>query len=227
MDWYAVSMAAEGHIREHFGEGRAAALVTHHKIVMDLGHSHNWDITMEYDISQREMVVLCPTHYISILDVAVLAIIATCPSVKSMPQLFLSASPLKRPFQYDHPTTPRKRSKHLCFRCGGAGHLPADCKADVTTAGTKTAPIISLSKSGNALLAPNGKQFCFNWSQNLSCHFTDACTGFHGCSLWGIESWSWLLQILCLTLESWSHPSTRIVLRKFFVNMTYTKIGNT
>ena len=95
MDWYTASVAAEGRIRDHFGEGRAAALVTHHKIVMDLSHSHNWDITMEYDISQREMVVLCPTHDLSILDVAVLAIIVTRPSVKSMPQLFLSASPLK------------------------------------------------------------------------------------------------------------------------------------
>ena len=184
------------------------------------------------------MVVLRLTHDLSILDLAVLAIIVTCPSVKSMPQSFLSASPSmpqsflsaspsKRPFQYDHPTTPWKRSKHLCFWCGGAGHLPADCKADVTTAGTKTAPIISSSKSGNALLAPNGKQFCFNWSRNSSCHFADACTGFHGCSLWGIESWSWLLQILCLTLKSWSHPSTQITLRKFFVNMAYMKIGNT
>ena len=101
VDWYTASAAAEGRIREHFGEGRAAALVAHHKIVMDLGHSHNWDIAMEYDISQCEMVMLRLTHDLSILDVAALAIIATCPSVKSMPQSFLSASPSKRPFQYD------------------------------------------------------------------------------------------------------------------------------
>jgi hypothetical protein len=53
------SAAAEGRIREHFGEARATALAAHHRIVMDLGHSHNWEIAMEYDISQREMVALC------------------------------------------------------------------------------------------------------------------------------------------------------------------------
>lgn len=111
VDWYAASMAAEGHTREHFGKGRAAALAAHHRIVMDLGCSHNWDIAMEYDISQCEMVVLCPVHDLSTLDVAVLAIIVTHPSVKPMPQSFLSASPSKQPFQYSsHGHTPQPRS---------------------------------------------------------------------------------------------------------------------
>jgi hypothetical protein len=179
VDWYMASVASEDHIREHFGEGRAAALTAHHKIVMDLGRSHNWDIAMEYDISQHEMVVLHPVHDLSTLDVAVLAIIVTCPSVKSVPQSFLSTSLSKCPLQDDHPTTPQKKLKHVCFQCGEAGHLLADCEANVTTAGKKPAPIISLSKSGNVLLAPNGKQFCLNWSQNSNCHFANTCTGFH------------------------------------------------
>ena len=143
---------------------------------------------MEYNISQREMVALRPVHDLSTLDIAALAIIATHPSVKPAPQSFLSVSPSKRPFHSDHPSTPRKWLKNICFWCSGAGHLPPDCKAEVTTAGKKTAPIASSSKSGNALLAPNRKHFCFNWSQISSCHFGDACMGFHGCTLCGESS---------------------------------------
>ena len=94
VDWYVASTAAEGHVR-HFGEGRAAALAAHHKIVMDLGRSHNWDITMEYNISQCKMVMLHPAHDLSTLNIAALAIIATRPSVRSAPQSFLSTSPAK------------------------------------------------------------------------------------------------------------------------------------
>jgi hypothetical protein len=92
IDWYVASAAAEGCIREHFGEERAAALAAHCRVVMDLGHSHNWDIAMEYDVSQCKMVALCLVHDLSTLDVAVLAIITTQPSVKPMPQSFLSVS---------------------------------------------------------------------------------------------------------------------------------------
>ena len=105
IDWYAASAAAERHIKEHFGEVRATALAAHHRIVMDLRCSYIWEIAIEYDISQCEMVALCPVHDLSTLDIglAALAIIVTCSSVKPAPQSFLSASLLKRPF---HPFTP-------------------------------------------------------------------------------------------------------------------------
>ena len=92
VDWYAASAAAKEHIREHFGEARATALAAHHRIVMDLRRSHNWEIAMEDDISQCEMVALHPVHDLSTLDIAALAIIATRPSVKPAPQSFLSVS---------------------------------------------------------------------------------------------------------------------------------------
>ncbi|KAF8229654.1 hypothetical protein L208DRAFT_1285618, partial [Tricholoma matsutake] len=106
VDWYAASAAAEGCIREHFGKVRAAALAAHHRIVMDLGHSHNWEIAMEYDTSQCEMVALRPAHDLSMLDIAALTIIMTHPSVKPAPQSFLSASPSKQPIHSDHLSTP-------------------------------------------------------------------------------------------------------------------------
>lgn len=127
-------------------------------------------------------------HDLSMLNIAALAIIATRPSVKAAPQSFLSVSPLKQSFHSDHPSTPQKQLRNLCFQCSGSGHLPPDCKAEFTTARKKTAPIASSSKSGNALLTPNGKHFCFNWSRNSSCHFGDTCTGFHGCSICGESS---------------------------------------
>jgi hypothetical protein len=52
VDWYAAATAAKGCIREHFGETRATALAAHHKIVMDLRRSHNWEIAVDYNISQ-------------------------------------------------------------------------------------------------------------------------------------------------------------------------------
>jgi hypothetical protein len=50
VDWYAAATAAEGCIQEHFGEMRATLLAAHHTLVMDLRHSHNWEIAMDYDI---------------------------------------------------------------------------------------------------------------------------------------------------------------------------------
>jgi hypothetical protein len=57
------------------------AFVAHHKLVMDLSHSHNWDIAMEYDVQQREVVALNPSHDLSSLDMAALTLIATHPVV--------------------------------------------------------------------------------------------------------------------------------------------------
>ena len=46
---------------------------------MDLGHLHNWDIAMEYDVQQHEVAALNLSHDLGSLDMAALTIIVTHP----------------------------------------------------------------------------------------------------------------------------------------------------
>jgi hypothetical protein len=184
VDWHAAARAAEERIRFHHGDARASAFIAHHKLVMDLGRSHNWEVAMEYDIQQREVAALNPSHDLSSLDLAALTIIATRPIVyhHNPPP---SSSPKRSTPPDSLPQTPRKRHRAHCFRCGGPDHLPADCKADVTVSGKPTAKLAPSAKSKHALLAPNGKQFCFTWARNSSCSFSNTCTNAHCCSICG------------------------------------------
>jgi hypothetical protein len=77
VDWHVAAHAAEEQIHFHHGAGRAKAFAAHHKLVMDLGHSHSWDIAMEYNVQQREVTALYPSHDLSSLDMAALTLIAT------------------------------------------------------------------------------------------------------------------------------------------------------
>jgi hypothetical protein len=81
--------------------------------------------------------------------------------------------------------TPRKRQRSHCFQCGGSGHFPVKCKAEQTVSGKPTTALVPNAKSKHAMLAPNGKQFCFGWAWNSSCTFGDTCSNFHGCSICG------------------------------------------
>ena len=86
VEWYAVAKAAEAHISIHHGKTHMAALVAHHKLVMDPGQSHGWETAMEYNVQQHELAALHPTHDLSMLDTAALMIIATRPSPVLPPQ---------------------------------------------------------------------------------------------------------------------------------------------
>jgi hypothetical protein len=187
VDWHAAAHAAEEHLKFHHGEARAKAFAAHHKLVMDLGRSHNWDIAMDYDVQQREVASLNPSHDLSSLDVAALTIIATRPVSLHVSNAL--ASPVKRSLPSEGLSqAPKKRQRSHCFRCGASGHFPADCKADQTMSGKPTATLAPNSRSKHTMLAPNRKQFCFNWARNSSCQFGDACSNFHGCSICGDPS---------------------------------------
>jgi hypothetical protein len=182
VDWHAAARAAEERIRFYHGVARAEAFAAHHKLVMDLRRSHNWDIAMEYDVQQREVAALNPSHDLSSLDAAALTIIATRPVTHHVTP---SSSPLKRGLPSESFQAPKKRQRSHCFRCGGADHFPGDCKADQTVAGKPTAALSPNGRSKNAMLAPNGKHFCFAWGRHSSCCFGEACSNFHGCSICG------------------------------------------
>ncbi|KIM72053.1 hypothetical protein PILCRDRAFT_16477 [Piloderma croceum F 1598] len=151
VDWHAAARAAEERIGFHHGEARAEAFALHHKLVMDLGCSHNWEIAMEYDIQQREVVALNPSHDLSSLDLAALTIIATHPvSHNTTPSSSLPkrSAPAESSAQF-----PRKHFRSHCFWCGGSDHFPADCKAEVTISGKPTAKLAPSAKT-SAITVP-------------------------------------------------------------------------
>jgi hypothetical protein len=154
VDWFAASKTAVERTRFYWGQQRAEALAAHNAIVMDLARSHSWNVAIEYDIQQREAIAHNPAHDLSVLDTSALTVIATRlallvpPPPVSHQGVALHPTPYKRPSSAEHPEDQlRKRAKpdHLmCFRCGLAGHLPANCKANQTTAGK---PGASLGKN--------------------------------------------------------------------------------
>ena len=119
---------------------------------MDLGHSHNWETAMEYDIQQHDMVALNPSHDLDNLDLAVLTIIATCPVAYSV-ALPTSSSP-KQNLPSDSSTEISIKCQ-CCFQRGWPDHFLADCKAEFTISGKPTAKLAPTAKS---------KQFCFGWA---------------------------------------------------------------
>jgi hypothetical protein len=187
VDWYVTSKAAEDRICFYHGTSRATVLAAHHKIVMDLGHSHNWEIAMEYDMQQRELVLLNPTHDLSTLNTAALTIIATCPTPAAT--MFPPSSPSKRPLPVDAPSpAPKRRQRQCCFPCSATGHMPGNCCASATSHGRPPATIATNTKGKHTLLAPDGRQYCFNWAHASSCPYGGSCSNSHGCSLCGDAS---------------------------------------
>ena len=150
IDWYASARAMEDHIHLYHGDACAAAFATHHKLEMDLAHSHGWDIAMEYDIQQCELVTLNPSHDLSSLNTSALTVIATHAAI-SLP--LASLSPGKRFTLSDRSFQPPKKCQCLhCFHCGISSHFPANCKADQTISSKPTAKLAPSSKSKHAML---------------------------------------------------------------------------
>ena len=85
----------------HHGGVRANALAKHHAMILELACSHTWEIAMDYDIQQQELVSAQPTHDISTLDLMALTQIATPPhggiSLSSVLLMKPGNLPLKHP----------------------------------------------------------------------------------------------------------------------------------
>ena len=140
VEWHAAARVAKERTRFHHGEARADTLALHHKVVMDLGHAHSWEVAVEYDIQQCELSSLNPTHDLNSLDATALTVIAAHTSIQlSHPP---TTSPLKCQVTFEASSQlVCKCTRACCFRCGTSGHLPADCKADQTVAERSVAPI--------------------------------------------------------------------------------------
>lgn len=161
-DWIAVSHVTENQVTFHHGGVRAEALAKHHGTVLELAWSHSWDIAVDYNILQREIVTSQPAHDISTLDLVSLTLIVTWTwGSITQPSLSLTVklggSPLKcaSPHSDTQAGHPAKRPHSCCVQCGGSGHLPHHCTTESTLARHSPATITTNVKSKHALLAPN------------------------------------------------------------------------
>lgn len=210
-DWLGASRVMEERLRVHLGSARADAFAAHHRIVTEIERTHGWAIAVDYDIQQRDFVHLNPRHDLSTLDNQCLALTTSRLLVETAGMLQYSShhgalsssaiyahqgstsvhgSPSKRSAPdsgfssngYRNPKQQRSNSS-MCFRCGFAGHLPADCKAESTSAGKATARIATGARSKHALMGPNNRIYCYSWARDSTCSFSANCVNMHACSI--------------------------------------------
>lgn len=195
IEWLKAAKTAEERTQVYHGKDRGDALQSHHTVVLSLAHSHGWAVAVEYDIQQREAAANDHRHDLSGLDTAALTLITTSPTrARSMDMTAATtAAPVKRaalgtPANATQ-SVKRPRTESRCFRCGQQGHFPSGCTSSLTSAGRAVAPLLGEgSRSAQALTAPNGRAFCFNYALSSTCRFGADCQNFHGCSLCGDTS---------------------------------------
>lgn len=181
IEWRAAARIAEDRTLFHHGEERAAAFAGHHLVVEEVAMDHGWPLAVKYDILQRELAAADVSHDISSLHLSALMklqIQAMTFTARAPEPLAQQSSPRKRAFQDTEPATAH------CFRCGGGGHFPGDCTASSTTSGRIPAALAKGDGNKHAMVAPNGKQYCFSFARG-KCNAGDSCSNYHGCSVCG------------------------------------------
>ena len=141
---------------------------------------------------QRFLTVQNPRHNLGTLVLDAVSLIVSHILAqhlnKNSPSPALLSSTPKHSFAGEATSfqSPHKKlcDSHHCFWCGTHGHLPADCKAESTSAGHPTFPLASGdAKSRHALLGPDNKIFGFAWAKDSFCPFRGSCVNYHGCSI--------------------------------------------
>jgi hypothetical protein len=179
-----VAPAIEHEVHRWHRDDHVDTLHAHHQNVIGISQTHSWQIAVEYDIQQCKLAYMDKAHDYTLIDRSAIALIATRVALSSMKefQTLAGSSPAKQCFVEDSASllpSPKKQRTPSCFRCGLPGHLPADCTASTTTAGKPTTPLLPNAKSGHALQAPNGTQFCFSFILRGSCKFGPSCSFAH------------------------------------------------
>jgi hypothetical protein len=192
VDWLSAASTAEDQTCFHHGEAHASALTAHHKFVQELARLHGWQIAMQYDVLQRFLTVQNPRHDLGTLDSDAVLLIVSHILDQHLNKSFLVPTSLSStpkcsfPGEVTSSQSPHKKlhDSHHCFQCGAHGHLPADCKAESTSAGHPTFPLVSGdARRRHALLGPDNKIFCFAWAKDSFCPFGESCVNYHGCSI--------------------------------------------
>lgn len=194
VDWLTSASAMVTLVRKHHGEARASALEEHHKHVTGLARTHGWPIALAYDIHQREAAADEHRHDLSTLDVQALTLTTSGSLLEAANSTNRPSLKRQHTDDYQPPTGPNKRScptgegshnstSGRCFRCGHQGHMPTDCTNETTTAGITSPSLSTSSRSRNALVAANGKPYCFAFARFGKCKFASNCHNHHACSI--------------------------------------------
>lgn len=186
IEWRAAARVVEERMRIHHGESRAEMFKAHHLVVEGIAASHSWDLAVEYDMTQREIAAADWDHNLDTLDQGALMRLALQATVVRAAAPTPSTPSRKRhaPGGDSTPTSAKRFASSHCFRCGGAGHIPADCVASATSAGRTPASVLKSGRNKSTLLAENGKQYCFSFARG-TCNAGGSCANFHGCSICG------------------------------------------
>jgi len=200
LEWINAARVAVDCIRRLHNDKYANALAAHHLVVLDLANRQGaeaeaWPIAMAYDIHQRETAAAHTAHDLSTLDPIALQLVTNQRLVTRLASATHSSTPAYSPLvavkravhQGIEPASKRQRtaasSPSMCFRCSNTGHLPKECSASHTKAGKPVVALSTDAKHPNGLVSTSGKTFCFHWARDSSCHFSDSCMHFHGCSI--------------------------------------------
>ncbi len=199
--WLKASKAMVKRTRHHHGDEAAEALQAHHENVETLLGNFGWNIALAYDINQRKTAAVSENHDIAPLDHLALSLITAGAAALHRS----NAGPGDLGGHHSHNTHPlalkrgapahsqahgpskraRTGATQKCFRCGSSGHMPADCRNQTTSAGKPVAKLDTSSErtSPHALIAPDGRAYCYPFARSSSCHWQHNCKFYHGCSL--------------------------------------------
>ncbi|KAJ3508290.1 hypothetical protein NMY22_g16661 [Coprinellus aureogranulatus] len=108
-EWNIAARIAERKTAEHQSSGRAASLASHHDRVRDLTVTYTWPVALEYDIRQREIWAMNPTHDIGQLNANLLLMCATQLTITSGSHLSSPSYPPNVLRAYMETTPTRRR----------------------------------------------------------------------------------------------------------------------
>lgn len=201
-EWWSASALMEKYVRDFHGVDFGDMYKAHHEIVRALTTTIGWSRAVIYDICSREMAAAEPLTDLAckdnniVNDIMSEQMAAAAEKVASTSNNFATPNRGIRqsgtnqnrfePYKGRKDTVARLSGSSGCYRCGSSGHLVRDCTARVTVAGKQCAQrSTSVDGTDSALVAPEGGEYCFQFTRSNGCKFMHNCRHYHGCPICG------------------------------------------